>query len=146
MTQGGDVEQLLVDRGKEYGTTTGRRRRCGWIDTVALRQAVRLNGITDLVLTKLDVMYDIDPLRVVTGYRTPDGSILDEYPYDHRTLASVEPIFKDFPGFSGDISDTRSYQELPQEARDYIAFIAEASEAPVSMVGVGQSREQIIRT
>jgi adenylosuccinate synthase len=144
MEQGGPIEQDLVDRGKEYGTTTGRRRRCGWMDLVALKRAIKLNGITDLALTKLDIMQGIDPLRVVTGYRLLDGSITQEYPYDHETLNAVEPIFIDLPGFDEDISSARNYQDLPEAAQNYISRIALETKTPVSMVGVGQSREQII--
>lgn len=140
-----DIDTLLVERGKEFGTTTGRRRRCGWLDAVALRQAVRLNGITDLVLTKLDVMNDINPLKVAVAYETADGERLENYPYQQSVLASVTPVYEELPGFTGDISACRNFDELPQEARDYIAFVAEHAGAPVSMVGVGQSRDQIIK-
>lgn len=139
-----EIDNLLVDRGKEFGTTTGRRRRCGWIDTVALAHAVRLNGITDLVLTKLDVMHDIDPLKVCIAYRRRDGSEIDYYPYQADELSSVEPIYFDMPGFEGDISGVRSFSELPENAREFVEYVSVMSGAPVTMIGVGQSREQII--
>jgi adenylosuccinate synthase len=138
------MNDLLVERGHEFGTTTGRKRRCGWMDTVALRHAVRLNGITDLVLTKLDVMYEIDPMKVVTSYKTTDGQVIDYYPYQSEQLAGVTPLFHEIPGFSGDISTARSYNELPQEARGFIEFVGQSSGAPITLIGVGQSRDQII--
>ena len=138
------MNDLLVERGHEFGTTTGRKRRCGWMDAVALRHAVRLNGITDLVLTKLDVMYDIDPLKVVTSYKTTTGEVINHYPYQAEELAGATPLFHEMPGFSGDISVAREYNELPQEARGFIEFVGQSVGAPITLIGVGQSRNQII--
>jgi len=138
------MNTLLVERGGEFGTTTGRQRRCGWMDLVALRHAVRLNGITDLVLTKLDVMYDIHPLCVVDTYALPDGQIIDYYPYQADLLDQVHPVITELSGFSGDISGARSWDDLPHGAQEFIQAVGERAGAPVSMVGVGQSREQII--
>lgn len=139
-----DIDKLLVERGGEFGTTTGRRRRCGWIDTVALSHSVRLSGITDLVLTKLDVMNDIDPLRVCIAYKTKSGEEIDYYPYDSQELATVEPVYFDMPGFSGDISSARDFADLPENAREFVEYVGVMSGAPVTLLGVGQSREQII--
>jgi adenylosuccinate synthase len=140
-----EIDDLLIERGQEYGTTTGRRRRCGYFDCVALRYAVALNGITDLVLTKLDIMHDIEPLRVATDYLTEDGTILHNYPYEFDLLDSVSPLYHDLKGFSGDISAVRDQKDLPKGARAYIDFISENSLAPVTLLGVGQGRDQIVR-
>jgi adenylosuccinate synthase len=139
-----EIDELLVERGMEFGTTTGRRRRCGWLDCVALRYAVNLNGITDLVLTKLDVMHDIEPLRFATAYTTVDGETLTDYPYEFALLDSVSPVYEEVDGFSGDISGVRDFKSLPAGARDYVDFVSNNAGAPVTLLGVGQSREQIV--
>lgn len=139
------MNDLLVERGGEFGTTTGRKRRCGWMDLVALRHAVRLNGITDLVLTKLDVMYDIHPLCAVDSYQTPSGERIDYYPYQAQLLGQVTPIITETAGFSGDITTARSWDDLPEGAQQFIELVGERCGAPVTLIGVGQSREQIIR-
>ena len=115
------------------------------MDLVALRHAVRLNGITDLVLTKLDVMYDIHPLCVVDAYRLPSGEQIDYYPYQADLLGQVQPVIRELSGFSGDISGARNWEDLPEGAREFIQEVGKGAGAPVTMIGVGQSREQIIQ-
>jgi adenylosuccinate synthase len=140
-----EVNDLLVERGHEFGTTTGRKRRCGWIDSLALKHACRLNGVTDLVITKLDVMYDIEPLKIATDYKDPrDGKVYDFYPYGSGLLQLAEPVYEEHPSFAGPIDQVRKWDDLPQEARDYCTRIAELSEVNLSAVGVGQARDQII--
>ena len=107
------------------GTTTGRPRRCGWLDLVALRYAVRLNTMTALAVTKLDVLSGIDPLRVCVRYRHPDGAVFDEFPYHQSIIHSVEPEYEELPGFEGDIGECRREQDLPAEARDYLTAISD---------------------
>jgi adenylosuccinate synthase len=139
-----DLGDLLRERGGELGTTTGRPRRCGWIDLVALRYAVRLNSMTALAITKLDVLSGIDPLRVCTRYRHPDGAVFDEFPYHQSIIHSVEPEYEELPGFEGDIGECRREQDLPSEARDYLAAISDHLSTPVRLVGVGPGRDQVI--
>jgi len=139
-----ETEDLLIERGHEFGATTGRRRRCGWNDILALRYAVRVSGISELAITKMDVMYDIDPLKLCVGYRTPEGEVLDRYPADHRVLATVEPIYKEYEGFTGDISGIRDYEDLPEQVKTYLQAIGDAVGVPVTIVGVGMGREQML--
>jgi adenylosuccinate synthase len=134
----------LLERGHEYGTTTGRERRCGWLDLVALRYAARINGLTSLAITKLDVLAGIDPLRVCTSYRHPDGAVFDDFPYHQSILHSSEAVYEQLPGFDSDIGDCRSAADLPSAALDYVNFVAEATSLPVSLVGVGPGRDQVI--
>ncbi len=135
--------EFFRDRGNEYGATTGRPRRCGWLDGVALRYVVDLNGIQGLAVTKLDVLSGFGVVKVCTAYHTP-GRRFTEFPADTETLVSVEPEYKEFPGWQEDITGAREFQELPDNARDYLAAVAEIAGAPVVMVSVGPGREQTI--
>jgi len=134
----------MLERGHEYGTTTGRERRCGWMDLVALRYAVRLNGMTALTITKLDVLSGLDPLRVAVRYRSREGAIFDEFPYHQSILHSAEPEYEDLPGFDTDLSECRSEAELPAEARAYLDFVAEFAGVPIRLVGVGPGRDEVV--
>ena len=139
-----DVGEQMLQRGHEFGTTTGRRRRCGWMDLVALRYAVRLNRMDALAITKLDVLSGLGPLRVAVRYRSKEGAVLDTFPYHQSILHSAEPEYEELPGFDLDLESCRSAEDLPQEARDYLTFIAEFVGVPVRLVGVGPDREQVI--
>ncbi|HET6570963.1 MAG TPA: adenylosuccinate synthase [Solirubrobacterales bacterium] len=134
----------MLERGHEYGTTTGRERRCGWMDLVALRYAVRLNGMTALTITKLDVLSGLDPLRVAVRYRSREGAIFDEFPYHQSILHSAEPEYEDLPGFQADLSECRSEADLPAEARAYLDFVADAAGVPIRLVGVGPGRDEVV--
>jgi adenylosuccinate synthase len=134
----------MLERGHEYGTTTGRQRRCGWLDLVALRYAARINGLTGLAVTKLDVLAGIDPLRVCTRYRHGEGAVFDEFPYHQSILHSAEAVNEELAGFEDDISGCRTIADLPPEARDYLAFVSDVVGVPVKLVGVGPGREQVI--
>jgi adenylosuccinate synthase len=136
----------LREAGGEFGTTTGRPRRCGWLDLVALKYAARMNGLTALVLTKLDALTGFDPLKVATRYLGPDGASFDEFPYHQSILHKAEPEYREFPGWTEDITGVRSYDELPQNARDYLDFISDYLNLPIALIGVGPGREQIIWT
>jgi adenylosuccinate synthase len=140
----GPTGRHLLERGHEYGTTTGRERRCGWVDLVALRYAARVNGLTGLVVTKLDVLAGLDPLRVCTSYRHGEGAIFDEFPYHQSILHASEAVFEDLPGFDEDIGGCRSLEELPAGARHYLGFLERGVGVPVKLVGVGPGREQVI--
>ena len=139
-----EVGDRLRERGGEVGTTTGRPRRCGWLDLVALKYAVRLNGMTGLVITKLDVLSGIDPLRVCVRYRGAEGARFDEFPYHQSVLHHASAEYEELPGFEEDISDVRIEDDLPPAARDYLAFMSDFVGVPIALVGVGPGREQVI--
>ncbi len=127
----------------EYGTTTGRPRRCGWFDAVAVRYAARLNGFTGLFLTKLDILSGFDSVKIATAYEV-DGHLLETPPAARGELARARPVYETLPGWSGDLSHTRGVDELPEEARAYIERIAELVETPIMAVSVGPARDQLV--
>jgi adenylosuccinate synthase len=127
--------------GAEYGTTTGRERRCGWFDAVVGRYAVRVNGITDLVVTKLDVLSGLDPVPICVGYEI-DGERLDDMPMTQTAFHHARPVYEELPGWWEDISKARTEADLPVNARRYIERIEELCGARVSVVGVGPGREE----
>jgi adenylosuccinate synthase len=141
-----ELGERMREAGGEFGTTTGRPRRCGWIDLVALRYAARLNTLTGLVITKLDVLTGIDPIGVCVRYLGPEGARFDEFPYHqtilHRATADIEEV----PGWQEDITQARSLDDLPQAARDYLDYISDFVGVPVVCIGVGPGRDQIIWT
>ncbi len=139
-----DTGDLLVDRGGEYGTVTGRRRRPGWFDAVMVRQAVRLNGLTELAITKLDVLDVFDTLRVCVAYDA-EGDRHYHLPYHQSVLHKVKPVYEDLPGWKTDLTKATTLEELPKEACDYLEFLAEQCAIPVTLVGVGPGRDQFVR-
>jgi len=139
----GEMGERLRELGGEYGATTGRPRRCGWFDAVVVRYSARVNGLTGLALTKLDVLDSFDEIRVATGYRA-EGDTLDTFPADLPQLEGVEPDYETLPGWQTDTSSARSIQDLPAAARAYIDRIEELTGVPVWYVSVGTGREQII--
>jgi len=139
-----ELGAFIRERGGERGTTTGRDRRTGWIDLVALRYAARLNTLSALAITKLDVLAGIDPIRVAVRYRSSEGARLDELPYHQSVLHAAAPEYEELPGFEDDIGACRSESELPPEARDYLEFVAENVGVPIRLVGVGPGRDQVI--
>jgi adenylosuccinate synthase len=141
-----DLGESLRQRGGEFGTTTGRSRRVGWLDLVALRYAARINSLTALVVTKLDVLTGLDTIKVCTRYRGEDGAEFDHFPYHQSVLHHTSGEYVELPGWSEEISELRSEDELPQNARRYLAFVEEFIGVPVVMVGVGPGREQTIWT
>jgi adenylosuccinate synthase len=139
-----ELGAYIRERGGERGTTTGRDRRTGWIDLVGLRYAARLNTLSALAITKLDVLAGIDPIRVAVRYRSSEGARLDELPYHQSVLHGAVPEYEELPGFEQEIGECRSESELPREARDYLEFVAENVGVPIRLVGVGPGREQVI--
>jgi adenylosuccinate synthase len=135
--------RYLREVGREYGATTGRPRRIGWLDLVQLKAALRVNGIDRLALTKLDALAGIHPLRVCTAYRL-GGRRLESFPCSRRDMLDAEPVYERLPGFSGDISKARRLGDLPERARAYLAFIERRLGVKIAIVSVGQSREQTI--
>jgi adenylosuccinate synthase len=138
-----EVGERITDVGGEYGTTTGRRRRVGWYDAVLARYANRVNGFTDLFLTKLDVLSEFETLRVCTGYRH-DGEVFRHFPPHQSIFHRAEPVYEDLPGWRGDISGVTEYDDLPKEARDYVDFLEEQSDTPVTWVSIGPKRSQTL--
>jgi adenylosuccinate synthase len=134
----------IRDIGAEFGTTTGRERRCGWLDLVGLRYAVRLNGLTELVLTKLDVLSEFNSIPVCVAYKLPDGTITEEFPAHQSDFHHAEPVWEDRPGWNTDISDATEWDQLPQAARDYVDWVADQLGIPVTLVGVGVRRDQVL--
>jgi len=139
-----EVGEQMLQNGHEFGTTTGRRRRCGWMDLVALRYAVRLNRLDALAITKLDVLSGIGPLRLAVRYRSKEGAELDTFPYHQSILHSATPEYEELPGFDLDLGSCRTADDLPREARDYLGFIADFVGVPIRLVGVGPDREQVV--
>jgi adenylosuccinate synthase len=137
-----ETGERLRSVGHEFGATTGRPRRCGWLDLVALAYATRINGFTDLAVTKLDVLAGIDELHVCTAYEL-DGKRTDRFPTDLATLSRVMPIYETLPGF-GDVTEVSSMDALPPEARDYLRFIEDRLGVQVSSIGTGPKREETI--
>ncbi|MBO7260998.1 MAG: adenylosuccinate synthase [Bacteroidaceae bacterium] len=133
--------ELMSDRGHEFGAVTGRRRRCGWVDLVALRYAVRINGVTDLILMKSDVLDTMPVIKACTAYKLQDGTVTDEFPFD---CEGVEPIYDELPGWQTDLTQVKSEDEFPEEFNQYISFLEEYLEAPISIVSVGPDRNQTI--
>jgi adenylosuccinate synthase len=141
-----EVGALMRDQGHEFGTTTGRERRCGWLDLVALRYATRLNRLSALAITKLDVLSGLDPLRVAVRYRGSEGAVFDHFPYHQSILHTATAEYEELHGWEEDISSARSESELPPEAREYLAAISDSVGVPISLVGVGPGRDQVIWT
>ncbi|HBB32980.1 MAG TPA: adenylosuccinate synthase, partial [Cyanobacteria bacterium UBA9273] len=139
----GELGQLLCDRGAEFGTTTGRRRRCGWFDAVIGRYAVRINGIDCLAITKLDVLDTLDEIKVCVAYEI-DGQRCQDFPSSARRFARCQPIYKTLPGWQQSTEDCRSLEDLPKQALDYLKFLAELMAVPIALVSLGASRDQTI--
>jgi adenylosuccinate synthase len=138
-----EIGMLMRERGGEYGTTTGRPRRCGWFDAVLGLKAVYLNGYTELALTKLDVLSDLDPLKICVGYEL-QGERIGYPPESTRLLSKCQPIYEDMPGWSGDISGIQDYEELPENARAYVERLEDLMGVEISAISVGPGREQTI--
>jgi adenylosuccinate synthase len=133
----------LRDNGHEFGTTTGRPRRCGWYDAVIARYAARVNGVTDFVLTKLDVLGGLDEIPVCVAYDV-DGVRHDEMPVNQSDFHHAKPIFEMLPGWKEDISGARTFSDLPANAQSYVKYVEEISGAPMSVIGVGPARDETV--
>jgi len=138
-----DMGEFLRDRGGEYGATTGRPRRCGWFDAMAVRHAVRINGVTNLTLTKLDVLSGIPTIKVCEGYEL-EGETISSFPPLAGDLEKIVPVYRELKGWEDDITSCRSYDALPGEARTYISVIEEIIGVPVGIISVGSDRSQTI--
>jgi adenylosuccinate synthase len=140
----GPQQAQLRELGGEFGTVTGRERRCGWLDLVALRYAVRVNGMTSLALTKLDVLSAFDELPVCVRYRLRDGTETEHFPAHQSDFHHAEPVWETLPGWSRPLDDAGSVTELPQPAQDYVEFVSAALRLPIELVGVGAARERVL--
>ena len=138
-----ETGRYMQDRGKEFGATTGRRRRCGWLDLVVVRDAVRLNGLTRLAITKLDVLTGLKKLNICVGYEV-ENETLHHRPTSLKTLAACRPVYETLEGWQDDISGARTLSELPAEARAYLKRIEDGTGVPVAIVSVGAGREETI--
>lgn len=138
-----DVGSALQAQGNEFGATTGRARRCGWYDAVMVRCAVRVNSLSSLAVTKLDVLDGRDVIRICTGYKI-GGRKVTELPQGANALASAEAIYESWPGWSGSTTGVRTYRALPREARRYLARIEELAECPIDIVSTGSNRDETI--
>ncbi|HEX9696951.1 MAG TPA: adenylosuccinate synthase [Actinomycetota bacterium] len=134
----------MIEIGQEFGTTTGRRRRCGWMDAVLLRYAARLNSLSDVFLTKLDVLSGFEQVKICVAYRH-EGTVYDEFPPHQSIFHNCEPVYETLPGWDDDISNARTLAELPSEARAYVQRIEEISGVPITLVSVGPERDQTVR-
>ena len=139
-----ETGELLRQKGGEFGTTTGRPRRCGWLDLVALRYAARLNTMTALVITKLDVLTGFDRIGVATRYRGAEEAIFEDFPYHQSVLHRVKGDYEWLDGWHEDIGECRTREELPKAAQDYLAYISDFVGVPVLLVGVGPARDQVV--
>ena len=140
---GGEMGQYLCDRGAEFGTTTGRRRRCGWFDAVIGRYAVRINGLDCLAVTKLDILDELDEIKVCVAYEL-DGKTCHHFPGSAKEFARCQPIYKTVKGWKQSTVNCRTLEDLPKQALDYLKFLAELMEVPIAIVSLGASREQTI--
>ncbi len=139
-----DVGERLRTAGAEFGTTTGRPRRCGWYDAPIARFSVRINGVTDFVLTKLDVLSGFETIPVCVGYRLPDGTVLRDLPTNQTDFHHAEPVYEEYAGWGEDISGATTFSDLPKNAQTYVKALEEMSGAPFSVIGVGPGRAQTI--
>jgi len=136
-----ETGEWIREKGHEYGTTTGRSRRCGWLDLVIVKTSIRVSGLTSLVLTKIDTLAGLEKIRVCVGYRL-DGQVIDYVPASLVDLAKCEPIYEDFAGWDSSVSEAKSYEEMPLNARIYIERIEELLEIKCSIISVGPRRDQ----
>ncbi len=138
-----EVGEHLQQKGHEFGSTTGRKRRCGWFDAVVVRHAARVNGLTMLAITKLDVLSGLESIRICTGYRLGE-EVVDDFPASFDEFVQIEPVYEEMAGWDDDISRARSERDLPKAARDYVARLCELTGVPVSVISVGSERSEHI--
>ena len=139
-----ETGEWIREKGHEYGVTTGRSRRCGWLDLVIVKTAVRVSGLTSLAVTKIDTLAGLDTLKVCVGYKF-DGKVIDYFPASLEDLAKCEPVYEEFAGWGEEVANARSYDELPENAKKYLERIEEFTETKISIVSVGPKRDQTMR-
>ena len=137
------IGDFLIEKGAEFGVVTGRRRRCGWLDLISLKYSVRVNSLTELFITKLDVLSGLEELKLCVGYKDNDEVITD-YPFNQNVLNSAEPVYETFDGWTDDISTVKSFEDLPNNAQSYIKAIEAFIEVPITFISVGPERTENI--
>ena len=141
--QNNKIGDFLIEKGAEFGVVTGRRRRCGWLDLISLKYSVRVNSLTELFITKLDVLSGLEELKLCVGYKDNDEVITD-YPFNQNVLNSAEPVYETFDGWTDDISTVKSFEDLPNNAQSYIKAIEAFIEVPITFISVGPERTENI--
>ena len=141
--QNNEIGDFLIEKGAEFGVVTGRRRRCGWLDLISLKYSVRVNSLTELFITKLDVLSGLEELKLCVGYKDNDEVITD-YPFNQNVLNSAEPVYETFDGWTDDISTVKSFEDLPNNAQSYIKAIEAFIEVPITFISVGPERTENI--
>ena len=141
--QKNEIGDYLIEKGAEFGVVTGRRRRCGWLDLVSLKYSVRVNSLTELFITKLDVLSGLEELQLCIGYKT-ENKVITDYPYELTTLDSAEPVYETVGGWSDDISSIKNYEDLPENAKTYLKAIEDFIEVPITFISVGPERTENI--
>jgi len=136
-------QKFIREKGSEFGATTGRPRRCGWFDSVMVKEAVLLNGISELAIMKMDVLDGLKTIKICTAYKYK-GKIFREFPYDLEVLTNARPVYKQVPGWDGPAKKPRHYRDLPLKARRYISLLEGLLDTKVSMVSVGSARAETI--
>ena len=141
--QKNDIGDYLIEKGAEFGVVTGRRRRCGWLDLISLKYSVRVNSLTELFITKLDVLSGLEEIKLGVGYMNGD-KIITDYPYQQNVFYNAEPVYETYAGWSEDITSVRSFDDLPENAKKYITAIEDFIEIPITFISVGPERNQNI--
>jgi len=138
-----ETGDFIQKKGAEFGATTGRKRRCGWLDLVIVNNAVRLNGLTGIAITKLDVLGGLETLNICIGYEY-EGKIIQDFPASLNVLAACKPVYETLPGWSEDISEIKNAEELPQNVKNYLKRIEALTETPIDIISLGQEREATV--
>ena len=138
------VGDWIREKGHEYGVTTGRSRRCGWLDLVILKTTARVSGLTSLAVTKIDTLAGLEKIKVCVGYKF-DGKVIDYFPASLEDLAKCEPIYEEFDGWDDSVADARNYNELPDTAKKYLQRISEFTDTRIAFVSVGPKRDQTMK-
>ena len=141
--QKNEIGDFLIEKGAEFGVVTGRRRRCGWLDLISLKYSVRVNSLTELFITKLDVLSGLEELNLCVGYKN-NNEVITDYPFDQNILNTAEPIYQTFDGWTDDISTVKSFENLPDNAQSYIKAIEDFIEVPITFISVGPERTENI--
>ena len=141
--QENEIGDYLIEKGAEFGVVTGRRRRCGWLDLISLKYSVRINSLTELFITKLDVLSGLEELKLCVGYEN-ENEVINDYPYDQNILNTADPVYEILNGWTEDITSIKRFDDLPENAKKYINAIEEFIEIPITFISVGPERNQNI--
>ena len=141
--QENEIGDYLIEKGAEFGVVTGRRRRCGWLDLISLKYSVRINSLTELFITKLDVLSGLEELKLCVGYEN-ENEVTTDYPYDQNILNTAEPVYEILDGWTEDITSVNKFDDLPENAKKYINAIEDFIEVPITFISVGPERNQNI--